>query len=303
MSINLNRFDLISLRLFVAVLDTGSLTAGAEQLGLSVGAASKRISEMESHVGVRLFERRKTGVLATSSGRILHRYAVDMVVKLDDMALAVEDLMHGVIGHLKLVANTSSFGGFLPQLLAEYSSRFPDVALDLKDALSEDAVKAVVGGSAELAVIGDNTPVGSLQTIVCDRDELVLAVPNGHQLGKSNEVPLEVALEYDFVTLERSTSLTRQVAAAAAFSNQRLKIRAQVRSFDAMARMVAAGLGIAIMPKRGASLFRDALNLQLLSIAGTNLDRVLLLAMRNRASLSVPARSFVEIIEENAQAS
>lgn len=261
------------------------------------------MSEMESHVGAPLFERRKTGVVATPVGRTLHGYAVDMVSKLEEMALAVDDLRNGVVGHLQLVANTSSFGGFLPQLLAEYSKKFPDVSLDLRDALSDDAVKAVVGGSAELAVIGDNTPVGSLQTVVCDRDELVLVVPNGHQLCATNEVPLEDALGYDFVTLGRSTSLTRQVAAAAEFSSQRLKIRAQVRSFDAMARMVSAGLGVAIMPKRGATLFRVALNLQLLSIVGTNLDRVLLLAMRNRASLSVPASAFVDIVEAHAKES
>lgn len=302
MSINLNRFDLTSLRLFVAVLDAGSLTAGAERFGISLAAASKRMAEMETHVGTPLLERKKFGVVPTPTGRTVHGYAIEMLSTLERMAIAVGDLKRGVSGHLQLVANTSSFGGFLPALLAEYSKRYPKVALDLEDALSEDAVKAVIGGSAELAIIGENTPVGSLQTFVCCRDELVLAVPPGHAMWDLPEVALETVLEHDLIALGRSTSLSRQLAAAADLVPGQLKIRVEVRSFDAMMRMVSAGLGLAILPSLGASLYSQALGLRLLPITGMRLERVLLLAMRSRATLSFPARAFVNLIETHNEA-
>jgi DNA-binding transcriptional LysR family regulator len=297
MSINLNRFDLVSLRLFVAVLDAGSLTAGAQRFGLSLAAVSKRMADMEAHVGSPLFERRKGGVVATAAGRTVHAYAAEMVSKLEQMALAVGDLQRGVSGRLQLVANTSAFSGFLPQLLAEFARVNPGVALDLEDALSEEAVRAVAGGTAELAIIGENTPCGSLQTLACHRDQLVLAVPPAHALAAHAEVLLDAVLQHDLITLGRATSLTRQLAASADLVRSPLKVRAQVRSFDAMLRMVASGLGLAILPRMGASVLAQALGLRLLPIHGMRADRVLLLAMRNRALLSAPARSFVELVE------
>src|SRR5688500_13880503 len=75
--INLNRFDLVSLRLFVAVVDAGSLTAGAERFGISLAAASKRIAELEQHCGVTLLQRSQRGVTATAGGQTLHRHAIE----------------------------------------------------------------------------------------------------------------------------------------------------------------------------------------------------------------------------------
>lgn len=297
MTINLSRFDLTSLRLFVAVLDAGSLTAGAERFGISLAAASKRMSELEAHVGTALFERRKNGVVATQAGRTLHGHAAEIVSRLEQMALAVGDLQQGVKGHLQLLANTSAFGGALPQLLADFVRRYPDVALDLQDTLSETAVRAVAGGVAELAIIGENTPAGGLQTLVFSRDQLVLLAANGHPLASGDSVPFERLLEHDLIALGRATALTREIAASADRLRRPLKIRVQVRSFDAMARMVAAGLGVAILPRLAAGIYTEALGLRLLPITGIRTERRLLLAMRDRAALSAPAQAFVNLVE------
>ncbi len=181
--VNLSRFDLASLRLFVATLDSGSLTAGAARFGISLAAASKRIAELESHVGLSLLARSKRGVAATPAGQTLQRHAIEVVARLEQLAVAMNDFHRGTHGHLRLWANTSAFGGFLPALLAAYSAAHPDITIDLEDALSEDAVRAVVSGAAELAVVGENTPCGGLHTFVCDRDELMLLVPAGHRAG------------------------------------------------------------------------------------------------------------------------
>jgi DNA-binding transcriptional LysR family regulator len=142
MTINLTRFDLTTLRLFVLVVDGGSLTAGAAGFGISVAAASKRVAELEAHVGEALLERSKRGVVPTAAGR---------------SAAAPRDRTGGPAAaagrgdgrlparrrrHLRLWANTSAFSGFLPDLLAAYMKAHPDVVLDLEDALSEDAARA-----------------------------------------------------------------------------------------------------------------------------------------------------------------
>lgn len=296
--INLNRFDLVTLRLFVAVVDAGSLTAGAGRYGISLAAASKRIAEMEQHCGLALLQRTQRGVTATTEGQTVHRHAIEVIARLEQLAQAVDDFQSGATGHLRLCANPSALGGFLPAVLALYAERYPDVRIDLEDLLSEDGVRAVQKGTAELAVIGDNVPCEGLETILCNVDELVLLVPSGHVLAASTGVPVEQALSGDQVALARTASLTRQVIAAAESVGTTVRIRVQVRSFDSMCRMVARGLGVAVMPRAAAELYAEALQLITVKLEGVAMERRLLLAMRQRSQLSRAAAALVDLIEE-----
>jgi DNA-binding transcriptional LysR family regulator len=298
--INLNRFDLISLRLFVAVVDGGSLTAGANRFGISLAAASKRIADLEEHCGAPLLQRGQRGVVPTPSGEALHRHAIEVIARLEQLALAVDDFRTGATGHLRLWANPSAFGGFLPRVLANYAKQHPDVKIDLEDALSEDSVRAVQKGLAELAVIGDNVPCEGLETFTCHTDNLVLLVPTGHELAAHDHVAVERALDHDLVTLPRSASLTRQVIAAAETIGRTPRVRVQVRSFDTMCRMVAWSLGLAILPQAAATLYAQALGLRVVALQGLEVKRRLLLAMRRRAELSAAAAALVEMIERES---
>lgn len=298
--INLHRFDLISLRLYVSVVEAGSLTAGAERHGISLAAASKRVAELESHCGTPLLLRSKRGVQPTPGGHSLYRHALEVVARLEQLALSMDDFRDGAAGQLRLWANTSAFAGFLPRLLAAYLRKHPGVVIDLEDALSEDAARAVASGTAELAVVGENTPLEGLQSMVCDVDELVLVVPPGHALAGHTPVALARALEHDFIGLARSTSLVRRIAAEAEAISRPLKLRIQVRSFDAMCHMVAEGLGIAILPRAAAQPHAVARGLRMLPLADMPAQRRLLLVMREHAGLSAPAQALVELMRSTA---
>jgi DNA-binding transcriptional LysR family regulator len=298
--INLNRFDLATLRVFVAAVHGGSLTVAARRLDLSLAAASKRIAELESHVGAPLFGRSKRGVAATAAGQVLLPHAVEMVARLEQLALAMSEVRGGSAAYLRLWANTSAFGGFLPALLAAFARAHPTVVLDLEDAISEEAVSAVARGTAELAVIGENVPAQGLDTEVCHIDELVLMLPPGHPLARlpaEGTVALADVLDHDLVAFARPTSLTRQLAESAEALGRPLRIRAQVRSFDAMGRMVAAGLGLAVLPLSGARPYAHALGLSIARLSGIQTERRLLWAMRNRASLSPAADALVALAQ------
>ena len=152
MAFNLDRLELTTLRLIVAAVDVGSLTAGAERLDLSLAAASQRLAELESHIDTPLLQRSKRGVVPAAAGSTLLPQAMEMVARLEQMALAMlamlamSDVRAGLAGHLRLWANTSAFGGFLPALLAAFCTSHPGVGLDLEVAISEEAVRA--GGTA-----------------------------------------------------------------------------------------------------------------------------------------------------------
>jgi DNA-binding transcriptional LysR family regulator len=295
--INLNRFDLVTLRLFVAALDAGSLTAGANRFGISLAAASKRVAELEQHCGVPLLQRGQRGVSATREGQTVHRLAIEVISRLEQLAQSIDDFRAGATEHLRLCANPSAFGGFLPALLARYAQRHPEVRIELEDLLSEDAIRAVHKGEFELAVIGDNVPFDGLETIPCNADELVLLTPRSHVLAALQAVPVVQALAFDQIALARSASLTRKVIAAAEAAGLTLRIRVQVRSFDSMCRMVACGLGLAVLPRAAATLYTQALDLVMLPLSGVQVERRLLLALRQRTALSPAALALVTMIE------
>jgi Transcriptional regulator len=291
------RFDLTTLRIFKIAVDAGSLTAAAERVGVSLAAASKRISELESNVGTSLLVRSKAGVQPTVAGRTLHRHALTVTAGVEQLATAMRDVAQGADQHLRLWGNTSSFSGFLVPVLARYSKAYPETKLDLEDALSEDTVVAVTDGRAELGVVGANTPLGQLESLVCHVDELVVAVPADHPLAKESAICLSTCLAYDLITLHRKTSLLRHVSELAERLGKPLAIRAQVRNFDAMCRMVSAGLGIAILPRLAVAPYLRTFGLTTLPIPDMLRERRLLLVMRRRQALSQAARRLVELIE------
>ena len=296
--LNLHKYDPVSLRLFVACVDAGSLTAGAGQCGISVAAASKRVADLEHHFALALLLRGKRGVQATAAGQSLYQHALEVLARLEQMAVSMHDFESGATGQLRLWANATAFAGFLPQVLASYGALHPGIVLDVQDVLSEEAVRAVATGVAELAIIGENTKVGELHTMVCDEDELALLLPAGHELAKLPAVALEQALTHDFISLGRASSLTRQISAEAQALDMTLKVRIQARGFEAMCHMVAAGLGIALAPAKIArALAGRQARVQMRALRGTPLKRRLLLAMRGAERLSTPARSLIELVQ------
>ena len=150
-------------------------------------------------------------------------------------------------------------------------------------------------------MIGENTAAEGLHTLVCDVDELVLLLPAGHALlpaGARKTVALTDLLGHDLIAFVRATSLTRQLAAAAETVQRPLRLRAQVRSFDAMARMVAAGLGLAVLPRQAALPYAHALGLLIVPLCGMRTERRLLLAMRDRNALSPAASALVQMAHD-----
>ncbi|HMN79945.1 MAG TPA: LysR family transcriptional regulator [Burkholderiaceae bacterium] len=291
---NPHRFDLVSLRLFIAVVDGGSLTAGAQAFGISLPAASKRIRELEAATGTVLLERGRGGARTTSAGATLYRHARTVAGEVAQMAVAMSDYARGVRGHLRIWANTSAVTGFLPLALATFLRDNPRIAVDLEEANSEPIVDAVRDGRAELGVFADNVASGGLQVAVCDIDRLVLLTPAGHPLARRHRIRFADTLAYDFIGLDRGSSLVRLSTRVAAEHQSPLKIRVHVRSFDAMARMIATGVGLGMLPWRGAAPHAASMGLRMIELDDPWALRRLLVGWRDREMLDGPARTLLD---------
>ena len=223
---NLHRIDLVSLSLFNLVARSGSISQGAELAMLAVGAASKRITDLEATFGVPLLERHSRGVKLTPAGQALHAHVQRLLGDVDLMSADLSDHARGLLGVVRLWANTSAITQSLPADLAGFARLQPGIRIELHEADSHEVVMAVLDGRADLGLFADRTPALGLQTQPYRRDRLVLVVPPGHPLAKRKKLAFAEAVDYDFVSLTQSTSLAQRLALESAQLAKPLRIGA-----------------------------------------------------------------------------
>jgi DNA-binding transcriptional LysR family regulator len=299
---NLHRLDLVSLSLFNLVARTGSISKGAELARLAVGAASKRITDLESAVGAELLERHSRGVTLTLAGQALQRHAQRILSDVDQLAAELSDHAKGVIGIVRLWANTSAITQFLPADLSGFIARHPGIRIEMQELDSREVALAVLDGRADLGIFAERTPAPGLQTIGYRRDRLVLVVPADHPLAGRECIDFAEATEFDFVSLSQGTSLAQRLALETQQLGRGLRLRIHVRSFDAMCQMVAAGLGIAVLPDAAVQPHLRSMNLRRIALADPWVERELLIGVRDLGALPRPARLLRDHLVEGRRA-
>ncbi|MDW5443895.1 LysR family transcriptional regulator [Polaromonas sp. SM01] len=251
---NLARFDLVSIRLAVACAQTGSLTAAARDSHLALAAASRRIRELEGALGDTLFERHARGLLPTAAGRVFVKHGLTLLQTMEHLSGELADLRQGIARHISLCASSAAISQFLPTLLAQYGQLHPQVRVDLEEQVSEAVVTTLREGRADVAVFVEGPDTTGLATRLFREDELVLVLPAKHRLaGSKTPLAFVDTLDEEWVSLTAGAAMLQKQQQTALAANRPLKLRMQVRSFDAVCHMVASGLGIAVLPK-GASL-------------------------------------------------
>jgi DNA-binding transcriptional LysR family regulator len=291
---NLHRLDLVSLSLFANVVRSGSISKGAAMAHLAIGAASKRITDLEAAVGAELFERHSRGVTPTAAGQALARHAQRILSDVNLLAAELADHASGIVGVVRLWANTSAITQFLPRDIAAFAQATPGVRIELEELNSNEVVLAVLEGRADIGIFADRTPALGLHLMNYREDRLVLVVPAGHPLASRRAMHFEEALEYDFVSLSQGTSLARRLQAETEALGRRLKLRIHVRSFDAMCQMVAAGLGVAVLPADAVHALVRSLHLRQVPLKDAWARRQLLIGVRDPDEMTRHVRAMVE---------
>ena len=247
---NLARFDLVSIRLAVACVQTGSLTAAARDSHLALAAASRRIRELESALGNTLFERHARGLIPTAAGRVFVNHGLTLLQTMEQLGAELTDLRQGIARHIRLCASSAAISQFLPPLLARYGQLYPQVRIDLEEHVSQAVVSTLREGRADVAVFVEGPDTRGLDTQLFRKDELVLVLPAKHRLAAlKTPVAFADTLDEEWISLPAGAAMLQKQQQAALAANRPLKLRMQVRSFDAVCHMVASGLGIAVLPK------------------------------------------------------
>ena len=299
------RVDLSSLALFIRIAEMHSITKAARASHIALAAASRRIQQLEHQLGVQLLRRSARGVELTPAGTVVLARAQEMLAKVDEMRADVSDYSKGVKGIVRVQANASALAQYLPGDLASFSASHPDVRIALEEERSSAIAEAVRRGSADVGIVMEGADAQGLQLFEYRTDVLCAVVPRKHPV-RERKIAFARLLDHDFVGLESNTVISRLMLDEAARAGKPLRLRVQVKSFDVVARLVEAGLGIGVLPEDAAEAFAKPMGLRFISLTDAWAARRMYVAVKKYASLSAPSRRLVDHLvgpSQNAKAS
>ena len=288
------RFDLTDLTLFVHVVEAGSITHGAERMHLALAAASTRIRSMEAMLGTPLLHRERQGVQPTEAGRTLLHHARVLLQQAERMRGDLAEYADGLRGQVRLMSNTNALTEFLPEPLSAFLAAHPQVNIDLEERLSDEIVAAVAAGTADIGIVAGTVEVTGLEVLPFRVDRFVLVVATNHPLSAVEEIGFADTLDFDFIGLDRVSALQRFLSERAERIGRRLKLRVQLRSFDAVCRLVECNVGLGVVPATTAERHARTMSIHRIELTDEWAVRKLTICMRRRADLPIYARELVK---------
>lgn len=277
------RFDLTDMRLFVTVVECGSLTQGARTMHLALASVSERIAGMETELGAPLLERNRRGVRATAAGEALFQHARSILGQVEQMRGELRTYATGLKGRIKLLSNTSAMAAFLPPQLCRFLASHRDLSIDLEERPSTVIVQALVDRRADLGIVADITDFSALQTRLIASEQLVVVASRAHRVAGQSQVAFADILGEPIVGVA-DTALETHLAERASRLGRQLDYRIQLRNIEHVSMHVEAGIGISIITEAQAHTLRH--DLVIVPLAEAWATRRLYLCARDFSTLT-----------------
>jgi DNA-binding transcriptional LysR family regulator len=292
------RLDIESLRIFVAVIEEGSIAAAASRTHLVASAVSKRVADLEDSTGTSLLYRHSRGVQPTAAGEALYHHAKRLSEYLQQISDEMSDYSAGLIGHARVYVNFTAMVQYLPKVLQSFLRTNPKVQIELFEKSSDEVVRAIASGVADLGICSvDEGSIGDLQCQHYGTDKLVVIVPADHPLAQQEGADFANFLDDDIVTMPYGSSISKLCRAAAERAGKRLRVRIEVTSFEGVRNMVSAGLGVGVLPRDSVKPYIRSEAFRVIELTDPWSLRPLLIVSRNFDLLPVPARMLVDHIK------
>ncbi|UPG74590.1 LysR family transcriptional regulator (plasmid) [Roseomonas gilardii subsp. gilardii] len=243
--------DWTTLRILLSTVELGSITQAAQRCGIATSAAAKRLQLLERDCGLPLLERGARGVRPTAAGEAMAQHARALF---DLSARFAEDFRafaRGGQGSVRLGASASVIAGHeLGATLAGFAARHPAIRVELKEETSSAILHDLIEGRGDLGLITSASEIPpTLEVRPWRRDRLVVLCPPDHPLAVARSLRFGALLEHPLIGVQEGGALSLILRDAARRLGHRLEFRFQVGATEAARSLVAAGLGLAVVPE------------------------------------------------------
>jgi len=242
------RHDLLTLELLLTIAQSRSIPRGAQQVHIALAAASKRVTDLEARLGVRLFLRQARGVEPTPACRSLLKHVRTVRDGLHAFDLEAAEFSRGIKGCARVAVAKDVFVESLPRAVARFGAKHPDVQVALVDMRGSEVEEVVARGDAELGLYMRPVHGTALQAWTLASGRWVAIVPPGHALQSRARAAFADLLDFELIGTDRTGSLRTLMGRAAAASGKRFEPRFDAGSLAAVAALVEVGAGIAVVP-------------------------------------------------------
>jgi DNA-binding transcriptional LysR family regulator len=287
-------FDPVTLRLFVLVCEERNISRAAAREAMVPSAVSKRIGACERMLGTPLLVRSRRGIEPTAAGQVMLRRARELLGAMARMHAELDAFASGVHGSVRVVASVSALAEALPGDVAAFVERHQSVRVSLDERISIDVVSEVREGAADVGVAWDQVDAGDLRAVAYRSDHLHVLMLPSHPLAAKRSIRFAQTLEHPSVGVSPGGLLDTLVRRQAALLGRTPNYRMQVSSLDAGARIVAAGMGLAIIPGEAAAPQVAASGLVMVPLADAWSERRFVVLCRADAMTSVATRQLIE---------
>jgi LysR family transcriptional regulator, low CO2-responsive transcriptional regulator len=290
--------ELRHLRSFAAAAERQSFTRAAESLSLTQAAVSQHIATLEKELETELFERKGRGVSLTVAGRRMYEYArqiLDLVAEATSQVASVDQQVAGV---LRVATSTVPSEWLVPELLAGFRARYPDVRESLTVSDSRVATLAVESGEVDVGFVGELPRSSELEAQAVAEDELVLVVAADHHFAKKGFTTLKQLIREPLIVREPGSGTRRCIEQAMeeqGVSPSKLHIAMEINSNEAIRAAVERRAGVAFLSQREK---RHETGLTTITVRSFHPRRQLYVINNPLRALPTPARQFLAFVKE-----
>lgn len=291
--------NITSLKLFVAVIQEGTISKAAKKEFIAAAAVSQRMSDLEKMLGVKLLNRTNKGVTATQAGVELLYHAKSLLGDIKEIEAHMKNYSKGESGFISISANITSLSSVLPKILSLFQKSHQSINFRIYEKRSMTIINDVDNKKVDFGIYTDIPHSVDIDCYTILEDELILLVPEDHVLANSESIYFEESLEFEHICLIKGTHINYQIKKSALDVNRDLIIKAEVGSYETMCNLVNCGLGIAILPQQNILNH----NLRFSKIVKLNDNwskRKIMMAVKDVEKLSPNSKRFFDFILDYA---
>ncbi len=249
------------LRVLKEVAYRGSFSAAAEALSYTQSAISQQIAALEAEAGVALLERHPRGVSLTAAGQTLVGHAEGILAGLDAAEAALSEIAGLRGGRLRMASFPTAGATLMPLAIATFRSLHPDVELTLAEAEPEEILPRLRAGELDLSLLfefaGETLLASDMTRTELLEDPLYLALPRDHRLARKQRIRLENLHGDSWVQTSSSSPCARHVVRSCHAAGFEPNVSFESDDYQTVQGLVAAGVGVALIPELALSVVRD----------------------------------------------
>ncbi|MGO3345965.1 MAG: LysR family transcriptional regulator [Marinomonas sp.] len=287
--------NLKQIRAFLAVADAMSFASAANQLHLSQPALSLSVKSLEDSLGGKLLTRTTRTLSLTPEGEALVPLARRILAQWENAEDEMKQRFALQLGKISLAAMPAFAASLLPKAIHNYHKYYPNIQVAIDDVLSDIVVDMVSNHQVELGICFEPTSLLDLAFYPLYEDNFIAIFPEQHPLNKAHKITWKALLEYDFITLQRPSSVRAMIETSLQNEGIDLNVAFDAHQLTTVIRMVSEGMGVAVVPV----ICRQQANEQRLlcrPIVNPEIGRRVGVICKPRSSLSIAAAAMLDVL-------